>query len=122
MELLVAAALLAPMILLVWALVRHARRIRQEAIDKDVRSQQLEQINAALVRYVLERDGHTCRTCGSTCQVGIDFTGDTPGEGKTIHPEDLEAKCARCFVARWGTLREAPTTPEERAGIIRRIW
>lgn len=121
-ELLVFVAFLAPMVLLIWALVRHARRIRFEAIDKDVRGQRLEQINEALVRYVLERDRRTCQSCGTTTDVGVDFVGETPGDGETIRPEDLEARCARCYARQWETLREGRLSREEHDGILPRIW
>jgi type II secretory pathway component PulJ len=116
MEFLLAIALLAPIVLLIWALVRHAQRIRHEAIDKDARTEQLEGISDALVRYVLERDRHTCQTCGSTCRVGIDFVGETPDEARKIGPEDLEARCVRCYVSRWETLKDTPATQAERDG------
>lgn len=114
MDTLIAIALFAPLILLIWALVRYAGRIRREAIDKDLRAQHLENLSPAIVRFVLERDRHTCQTCGATRQVGVDFTGDTPEEGREIVAADLEARCARCHLDRWKTL-DAAARSERRA-------
>lgn len=121
-ELLIIVVFFAPILFLIWALVRHASRIRREAIDKDVRTQHLDQLRPELVEHVLERDQHTCQRCGATTDVGVDFTGPTPGEGQEITPDDLEACCVRCFQRQWDTLREPVSSETEREGIIPRIW
>lgn len=112
MDTLILLVFLAPLLLLVLFLVRHARRIHREMIDKDLRTQQLEDLDRSLVQTVLDRDQHTCRTCGGTARVGVDFHGDTPGEEAEITPDDLEARCADCYLDRWQRLRDDPSTSE----------
>jgi 5-methylcytosine-specific restriction endonuclease McrA len=121
MDYLLVLAFFAPLILLIWVLVRHASRIRRDALDKDLRIQHLDNLNPALVRFVLERDQHTCQRCGTTDQVGIDFSGETPGEHVDITASDLEASCVNCFFKQWKTLQDSPRE-EERAGILPRFW
>ena len=113
---------LAPVLVLIWALVRYAGRIRREAIDKDIRTQHLDHLSPALVRFVLERDRHTCQRCGVTERVGVDFTGDTPAEGQEITPANLEACCASCYLEQWSSLGETQSDSDTGGGILPRIW
>jgi hypothetical protein len=105
-ELLITLLLLAPLAVLAWILIRYAGRIRRDLVDKQDRSARLDEISPAIVRFTLERDEHTCRTCGSTSRVGVDFTGATPDPDVTIGAEQLEARCTTCFQQRWRTLSE----------------
>jgi 5-methylcytosine-specific restriction endonuclease McrA len=122
MDYLLVLAFFAPLILLIWVLVRHASRIRRDALDKDLRTQHLDNLNPALVRFVLERDQHTCQRCGTTDHVGVDFIGETPSEHEEITASDLEASCVNCFFEQWRTLQDPPPREEERAGILPRFW
>jgi type II secretory pathway component PulJ len=115
-ELLIALLLLGPLALLAWALLRRGRRIERELLDKQERTRRIEQISPGIVRFVLERDGHTCQTCGSRRHVGVDFAGDTPEEDSGVHiqPDMLEARCADCYAARWPSLAQGPVSGRDR--------
>lgn len=114
MDTLIVIAAFAPLLLLIWALVRYASRIRRDAVDKESRTRLLEDLNPALVRFVLERDRHTCQRCGTTRHVGVDFIGDTPGADREITASSLEASCAGCFLTQWTTLRDTHETGSSR--------
>ena len=105
MDPVIVIAAFAPLVLLIWLLVRYARRIHRDVVDSDVRAELLASLNPALVRYVLERDRHTCQTCGSTSNVGVDFVGDTPEDDAEITADELEARCAQCYLTQWQTLQ-----------------
>jgi 5-methylcytosine-specific restriction endonuclease McrA len=113
MDFLLSIVVLAPILVLIWFLVRHATRIRRDAIDKDDRMQRLEDLDPSLVQFVLARDQHTCQRCGTTAQVGVDFIGETPGESVEISAEDLESCCTECFFDRWKTLQDDVEETEE---------
>jgi 5-methylcytosine-specific restriction endonuclease McrA len=110
MDTLIILALFAPLILLILALIRHATRIRRDAIDKDTRTERIDELNPAIVRFALERDSHTCKRCGSTSRVGVDFRGETPEGQSEVTPGDLEACCAACFLKQWKTLQGTPAS------------
>lgn len=107
MDALIVVAAFAPLVLLIWVLVRYAGRIRHDAIDKDLRTWHLDNLNPAIARYVLERDTHTCRSCGTTKQVGVDFVSETPGEHEEITPDSLVARCTACYLKQWKTLQDS---------------
>lgn len=113
METLILLAFFAPLLFLILLLVRHAWGIHRDAIDKTARTQQLEELDRSLVQGVLERDRHTCQSCGTNDQVGVDFRGATPDEGRTAGPDDLEARCTRCYLARWQRFQEVSPSPDE---------
>ncbi len=100
----------APLLLLIWLLVRYARRIQLDVVDSDARAELLGNLNPALVRFALERDRHTCRTCGGTTNVGVDFAGETPEDDAEITADDLEARCTQCYLTQWQTLRDQSTS------------
>jgi hypothetical protein len=105
-DILIVIAFFAPLVILLLVLVRHAGRIRRDAIDSDERTRLIDDLNPAIVRFVLERDRHTCQRCGATSQVGVDFTGETPGHQQEISAYSLEACCADCFLGQWQTLQD----------------
>lgn len=112
MEIAIAIAFLSPLIVLIIVLVRYANRIRRETVDQELRTEHLDALNPAIVRYVLERDRHTCQRCGAARRVGVDFTGPTPDEDREITASDLAATCADCYFRQWTTLRETPAGDE----------
>jgi hypothetical protein len=122
MDTLIILAFFAPLILLILVLVRYASRIRRDAIDRDVRTEQLEALNSAIVRFVLERDEHTCQTCGAKKQVGVDFTGATPHHQAEVTAKDLEARCASCYLKQWSTLQSESSEDNANQSIARRLW
>lgn len=116
MDALIVIAFFAPLVLLIWALVRHAGRIRREAIDQENRTRLIDELNPALVRFVLERDRHTCQRCGATHHVGIDFVGRTPDENEEISANRLEACCGQCFLGQWKSLQGSETAGRKEPG------
>jgi 5-methylcytosine-specific restriction endonuclease McrA len=121
-ETLIVIVAFAPLVLLIWALVRHAGRIRRDAIDKESRTERLDNLNPAIARFVLERDRHTCQRCGTTHQVGVDFRGATPSGEQEVTADDLEASCSRCFLGQWKTLQGTSGTDAERTGTRSKLW
>lgn len=113
METIILLVFFAPLLFLILFLVRHARRIHREVIDKTVRTERLDDLDRSLVRTVLERDQHTCQSCGATTMVGVDFRDDTPGENQPIRPDDLEARCTSCYLARWDSFQGDSPAPED---------
>jgi hypothetical protein len=113
MDFLLSVIVLAPFLVLIWVLVRHAIRIRRDAIDKDDRIQRLDELDPPLVQFVLERDQHACQRCGTTAQVGVDFIGETPDESVEISADDLESCCTECFFDRWKTFQDGAEIEEE---------
>lgn len=122
MDALVLLIALSPLLILVLLLVRHGRRIQLDVTDKHQRTQQVDNLDRALVQTVLERDRHTCQTCGTQTSVGVDFRGPTPDARQEVSTDDLEARCTQCFLDQWPTLRGESTSTEERDGIVPRIW
>jgi 5-methylcytosine-specific restriction endonuclease McrA len=112
MDPLLIAIAFAPLLLLIFVLVRYAGRIRRDVVDQEHRTIAVDQLKPAIVRFVLERDHHTCQRCGSKTHVGVDFTGQTPEDGSSATPNQLEATCAECFLGQWKTLK---TSPNKRA-------
>lgn len=105
MDPVIVIAAFAPLVLLIWLLVRYARGIHRDVVDSDLRAEILASLNPALVRYVRERDRRTCQTCGSTSNVGVDFVGETPEPDHEVTDDDLEARCTQCYLTQWQTLQ-----------------
>jgi hypothetical protein len=115
MDILLSLVLLSPIVVLIVILVRYGYRIRQATIDQQTRMGLLEELHKSLVTNVLERDQHTCQMCGTTDRVGVDFRGETPESIIATTADDLEARCAVCFLDPEGTRRSGmETTGEDR--------
>jgi hypothetical protein len=106
MDPLIAIIAFAPLVLLIVVLVRYASRIRHDVVESDLRAERLQGLNRALVRFVLERDRHTCQSCGGTTNVGVDFTGETPDDKDEVSEDELKARCADCYLTQWRTLHD----------------
>ena len=70
---------------------------------------------AAIRRQVLARDGRRCRQCGRAGRLECDHIRPLRRGGDPYDPENLQAICRACHIAKTAGENRRPLTPAEAA-------